>query len=246
MQPTVRDRIKVNNELKKLGFGGLEDPTLVKQIAFCIRTHEAFRAILMGCDLEHRNKAYHALAPNITHFTPKPLDVYERETHDRAEREQWDIWDGTAYPKPFKVGEVETEEYKLARQAEEALKQTEHEQAGGSLEMVCSKCTVAEYFPAPKRRDAVKKAHDAGWRWDERNGVKRQYCAKHVPGRCSMTLTCAAIVDQASGELCGRKERLRVWDEQDGYAAARRLGWVIGDVAKCPECALQPVMDVVN
>lgn len=235
MQPTVRDRIRVNHELKKLGLGGLEDPTLVKQIAFCIRTHEAFRAVLMGCTAENRAKAYHSLAPNLVHFKPKPLDVYERETHDRAEREQWDIWDGTAYPKPFKVGEVLTDEYKLARQAEDAIDDIDHEKHKGVLEMVCIRCTVAECFRAEKRRDATKHAYDAGWRTEERNGVKKSYCPKHVPGRAWMKLLCAN---------CYKEERIRVWDEQDGYRDARRLGWVIHDVAHCPTCAAQP--DKVN
>ena len=89
-------------------------------------------------------------------FTPKPLDVYERETKERAEREQWDVWNGTAYPSPFKVGEVESEEYKLQRAAQDALDAAAHEKARGVLEMVCTKCTIFQNFAAAKRKDAVK------------------------------------------------------------------------------------------
>jgi hypothetical protein len=155
------------------------------------------------------------------------------EIKQKAEREQWDIWNGTAYPAKFKVGEVESEEYKLQKLAGEAIEAAAHEKAGGVLEMVCNTCTVAQNFPGERRKDAVKAAHNAGWRWDERNGTNRTFCPDHVPGRASMTLECSD---------CGRKDRVRVWDEQDGYAKARLAGWEITEAAKCPRCAAKGVL----
>jgi hypothetical protein len=232
-QPTLQDRLRVNHELKRLGFGGLDDPKLLDQLAFFIRSHEQFRGILMSAAPDQRRLAYESLAGRLR-FAPKPLDVYEREAKERAEREQWDIWDGSAYPKPFKPGEVESEEYKLARLAEEAIEDAAHEKANGVLEVCCSKCTIASYFSAPKRKAAVKAAYDAGWRWEERNGAKRTFCPDHVPGRCTMALECGA---------CPRKARIRVWDEQDGYRDARRLGWEFTDAGtKCPRCAAKLVL----
>ena len=226
-------RAKVSHELRKLGFGALDDPNLVPQIAFCIRSHEHFRGMLMGVVKEQREFAYRALAPHLR-FTPKPLDVYEREIQEKAEREQWDIWDGTAYPKPFKVGEIESDEHRLARLAEEAIEQAEHEKAKGVLEMVCTKCTVQALFPAPKRKLAVKAAHEAGWRWTEINGTRKQWCPKHVPARATMKLTCSN---------CPIIQRIRVWDEQDGYRDARRLGWQFDDAkCLCPECGAKAVV----
>lgn len=240
-QISHKEREKINRELKRVGFGGLEDPNTVAQIATLYRTHNAFRGLLMSTAPDQRRIAYEALRPHLC-FVPKPLDVYEREVKERAEREQWDVWDpDTHMPRPFEVGSVETDAYRLERQAQEAIEQTKHEKAGGHLEMCCTKCTIVTYFPGAKRKDAVKAAHDAGWRWDERNGVKRQFCPDHVPGRASMTLECTAEV--AGGELCGKKERIRVWDEQGGYAAARRLGWDIDDAgAKCPRCAAKLIL----
>ncbi len=237
---TAKERQKINHELKKVGFGGLEDPTIFAQIATLYTTHEAFRGLLMSTMPDQRRIAYEALRPHLR-FVAKPLDVYEMEIKQRAEREQWDVWNGTAYPSQFRRGEIESEEYKLERQAQEAIEDSRHQAAGGQLEMVCRQCTVAEYFTAAKRKEAVKKAHDAGWRWDERNGVKRQYCPTHVPGRATMTIECGNVL-QTTGEACGKRERLRVWDEQDGYAKARTLGWEIGDVAKCPRCASKLVL----
>jgi Zn ribbon nucleic-acid-binding protein len=48
-----------------------------------------------------------------------------------------------------------------------------------------------------------------------------------------MKLTCSE---------CDKHERIRVWDEQDGYATARLMGWVIGDGSICPQCAAKAVL----
>jgi len=232
--PTARDRAKVNHALKTLGFGGLDDSGLLDQLAFFVRTHEQFRGLLMSTKPDQRRLAYESMAPRLR-FAPKPLDVYECEIKEKAEREQWDIWNGTPYPSKFKPGEVETPEFRLERLAQEAIEQSAHEKAKGVLTMVCTKCTVAEQFPAEKRQDAVKRAYEGGWRWTDKNGVKKHWCPKHVPGRCTMKLTCA-------NENCGKIQLLRVWDEQDGYALARRLGWEISDAAKCPSCSVKLVI----
>lgn len=235
--PTVspKERQKINHELKKLGFGGIEDRNLFAQIATLYKTHESFRGLLMSTQPDQRRIAYEAIRPHLC-FVAKPLDVYEREIHEKAEREQWDvIHEGNPHwPQPFKVGEIETEEYKLAKLAEEAIEDAEHEKSKGVLEMVCRTCLTAEHFPAAKRRQAVKAAHDAGWRWDERNGTKRTFCPRHVPGRATMKLVCSG---------CGKNELMRVWDEQDGYAKARVAGWEFNDEkCLCPECAAPKIL----
>jgi hypothetical protein len=227
-----KERQKINHQLKLLGFAGLEDPAIFQQIATLYQTHESFRGLLMSTAPNQRRIAYEALRPHLS-FTAKPLDVYEREIKDKAEREQWDTWNGTAYPDKFKVQNIETEEGRLARLAEEAIEAQEHERNKGVLEMVCTRCTIVQYFPAAKRKEAVKKAHEAGWRWEERNGIKRQYCPDHVPGRATMTIECSE---------CEKKERIRVWDEQDGYAKARLMGWEIDIACKCPRCTSKLVV----
>jgi hypothetical protein len=231
---SLKDRQKINHELKRVGFGGLDDPNTIAQIATLYRTHDSFRGLLLSTAPDQRTIAYNALRPHLC-FTPKPLDVYEREIHEKAEREQWDVihQDNPHFPQPFKVSEIETDEYKLQKLASEAIEQAAHEKDKGALHLTCTKCTVGGEFPAPTRKQATKAAHGAGWRWDERNGTKRTYCPAHVPGRATMTVECF---------VCEKKEKLRVWDEQDGYAMARRLGWEIGDVTKCPKCAVKLVV----
>lgn len=219
-------RSKVHHGLKRLGFGGLDDPHLFEQIAVLYKDHESFRGLLMSVEPDKRALAYDALRSKLC-FTPKPLDVYEAEMKDLMERRQIPTWNrDTFMPEDFRP----PDETSLSELAQEAIAQRGHEKARGVLEMICTRCTVQALFRAEKRKEAVKQAHDAGWRWTELNGVKKHYCPRHVPARCSMTLTCS---------VCEIKQRIRVWDEQDGYRDARLLGWLIGEECMCPECAVK-------
>lgn len=224
------ERQQINKKLKRMGFGGLDDRTLFAQIGTLYPNHESFRGLLMSTRPEERRLAYESLRGHLE-FTPRPLDVYEQEAKERAEREQWDVHDpnNPHFPKAFKPGEIESEEYRLDRLATEAIQQKAHETHGG-LELVCTKCTVAELFRAPIRKDAEKLAHQAGWRSD---GTKN-YCPSHVPSRCSMTMHCTE-------ENCLREEIIRCWEPADGYVKARLAGWEIGDAAKCPRCSAKLV-----
>lgn len=238
---SFKERQQVNHKLKQLGFGGLDDANILSQIATLYTTHDAFRGLLMSTAPDQRRIAYEALKPHLC-FVPKPLDVYEMEAKQKYEREQWDTIDpdNPHFPKAFRPGEVETEEYRIQRLASEAIAQNAHEKHGG-LELVCTKCTVAQLFRAKTRKDAEQDARSAGWRWAERNGVMKTYCPKHVPGRATMTLTCSNVLNEFSEEVCGRSVKLHVWDQQDGYAAARLAGWTIEDVTKCPRCSVKLV-----
>jgi hypothetical protein len=221
---SFQERQRVNHELKKMGFGGLEDSRMLEQIATLYTTHDAFRGLLMSTAPDQRRIAYESLKPHLA-FVAKPLDQYEREIHERAEREQWDVYDGTAYPKPFKVGEVESDEYRLHKAAAAAIQQNLHEKEKG-LHLTCAKCTRVETFKAPTRKQADKDSHLAGWRSDG----KKNWCQNCVPARGTFTIECQA---------CDRVDRIRAWDPQDAYAAARLVGWVIENACTCASCAMK-------
>lgn len=215
------NRTQVNAELKKLGFGGLEDNNLMQQLAFFIDSHNKFRSLLLSTHPEKRREAYEALRPHLR-FTPKPLDVYEMEGQQKAEREQLPYYN----PTTGELTPMRSPEISLDELAQEAIAENQHEKAGRKLELVCTHCTGFELFPAKTRKAANKAAHAAGWRVIG----NKAYCAKHVPTRLSMKLLCAK-------DDCGREQRIRAFDEQDGYSQARLLGWSISDVATCPSCS---------
>lgn len=222
-QVTLRQCQSINHKLKQMGFGGIDDPNIFAQIALLYKTHDAFRGLLMSTHPEQRRIAYESLRPHLC-FTAKPLDIYERETKERAEKEQWDVYDGTNFPKPFK-----TPELNLDLLATEAIRQKKHEDKGGTMELVCSACTVFAHFKAGREKDAQKEAYSLGWRSD---GTKT-HCPKHVPTRLSMKICCSE---------CPCEEKIRAWDEQDGYSSARLRGWVIEDSAKCPRCSVKATL----
>ncbi len=162
---TPQERQKVNHQLKRLGFGGLQDRNLFAQIATIYRTHESFRGLLMSTAPDQRRIAYESLKPHLC-FEAKPLDQYAREVHEKAEREQWDVIekDNPHFPQPFKVSEVESEEYRLARAAEQAIESAAAQQAAkGALTLTCPRCTKEQAFVGETRVDASIRAREAGW-----------------------------------------------------------------------------------
>lgn len=220
---SVSEKGKIDRELRRMGFGGLNDPNLVVGIAFYIQSHEKFRSMLFAVMPEERRKAYEAIRPHLR-FAAKPLDVYEAEIKELAERNQLPTYNPkTGELIPMKVGEVN-----LDLLATEAIRQNRHEKEGGLL-LTCCKCTVQEVFRAKLRKQAEKEAHQAGWRSD---GAK-SFCTKCVPSRLTMTLACAD---------CDKEEHVRAWDQQDGYAAARLRGWAIDDQALCSACAVKRIV----
>ena len=177
------ERNKINHKLKQLGFGGLEDRNLYAQIATLYRTHDSFRGLLMSTAVDQRRVAYEALKPHLC-FTPKSLSDYEMETKLKAEEEQWDVFDGTAYPKPFEVANIT-----LEKKAEMAIDQeSKATKTCGYLSMVCSYCLTQGTFVGETRKDAAKEAVKAGWRprykkADAEKKVVDSLCPKCVKAR---------------------------------------------------------------
>jgi hypothetical protein len=134
----------LDRALKNRGFGGLDDPAINQQLAFCVRDHEHFRAVLCGVKPEHRTMAYEAMRPYLR-FEAKPLDVYMAEAADIAARKETE----------------QTSIDVLASQAiERALKESK---AKGSLLLVCARCLASGVFLAPDRGAATYDAIKQGW-----------------------------------------------------------------------------------
>lgn len=163
------DQKKINGELRKLGFGSLDDPGLIPAIAYYIRDHAQFRGQLFSVLPEKRHLAYEALRPHLR-FTPKPLSVYEEEMKTMAEQQQWGQWNPKTHQiEPFKVGEVGE---KLDKVATKAIDEREMK----CLYLTCAKCTKIADFMAPTRKEAEAEARSAGWLAND----GKSYCKKHA------------------------------------------------------------------
>lgn len=167
------ERTKVDKELRKLGFGGLDDPNLIPQIAFCIRDHAQFRSQLFSVVPEKRAMAYNQLRPHLR-FTAKPLDVYEAEMKEMAEKQQLPtLGEGEIYPKPFKTVELA----EVAERVEAAIADEYEKPKERSLTLTCAHCLKEESFHSWSRVIADMKATDAGW-FSE---ADKSWCPEHKP-----------------------------------------------------------------
>lgn len=153
----------LNRVLALAGFGQLDDPGLPAQIAYLIEDHDHLRSLLTACTPEERGHMYEALAPNLR-FKPLPLESYMIEARRLAER--LPVWDS----EQGKFVETAAPDIRTAQAAvNDAF-------AKGSLELVCRKCTRSEVFPGEDRAEAIKRARDAGWTYDEVKGDGREIC----------------------------------------------------------------------
>lgn len=150
----------LNHQLKKIGFGGLEDPQLVHQLAFCVRDHEHFRKILAVVEPDKRLIAYQTMRPHLN-FEAWPLDRYIIAAKQEAEELQ--------LPVTLKDGSVvaykdyHEDRPSLEVLAERAIKQAEEEKLHKALILTCSKCTYVQRFPAHDTIAAYASAKKAGW-----------------------------------------------------------------------------------
>lgn len=103
--------------LKKIGFGGLDDPNLFDQIAFVVsghgpkEGHARFLSLLMSAEPEQRKIAYDAIAPKLR-FKALPLEDYIRMGAAEADRRQLPIYNKeTLVVEEWKRQEVTTQDY---------------------------------------------------------------------------------------------------------------------------------------
>lgn len=162
---------QINHQLKKLGFGGLDDPQLLHQMGFCIRDHEHFRKVLLAVETgEQRKIAYDAMRPHLN-FPANPLDWYIMEGQREAEELQLPIKnpDGSFTAYRDYHGAKPT----LEVQAEKAIREAQHEKA---LQLTCHKCTVVGIFPALDKLAAYAYAKKSGWVFEDWDGKEISIC----------------------------------------------------------------------
>jgi hypothetical protein len=185
------NRKKVNHQLKKLGFGGLDDPEIVHQLAFCIRDHDHLKQLLFAAvPVEQRTLAYETLRPHLN-FTPRSLSQYQIEIEQQMEREQTPVQlrDGSIVD--FK--NFHGEKPSIEVMAEEAINQAGRRAladgnyprvtlrpapAEGILTLTCAKCTGEEEFRSLDRIVAAAEAVKKGWVFTMQNEKEISICPK--------------------------------------------------------------------
>lgn len=136
--------LATDRALKKRGFGGLNDPDLVKQIAFCVSGHDHLRQILCAVEPDKRTMAYEQMRPYLR-FEAKALDVYMAEAADLGARKE-------SQQTPLEIAA----EKAIARNMADASKK-------GVIHLRCSRCTREAAYPGKNAKEATKWAYTDGW-----------------------------------------------------------------------------------
>ena len=182
MYQTKEQKRTVNRLLHAAGLGPLHNPErLLPELGPHVRDHEHFQSLLAATEPEDRRSMYEGLKPYLR-FQAWPFDMYEAATARKAEAMQWPTRDAEGMLHPFKSPEIATEDLAVANDAvAEAFNK-------GMMVFTCRKCTKTEAFPGVPlhiargetarfaKADAVKRARDAGWRYDEIFGVGSEVC----------------------------------------------------------------------
>lgn len=179
MSAASKNSVVVNKELQRLGFGTLKDHNLFDQMAMVIRDHQHFRRLLMSVEQGQRHIAYEALAAKLR-FKAKPLEDYEIESRTLAEQNQLPHYDPrTLAVTGWKPQEIQTQEFKLAKVAEQAIDRDLREaQATQSCKLACFRCTYEQSFRVKKRSIMPKVARDHGWTFPARDRAMCRACSK--------------------------------------------------------------------
>jgi len=160
---TKHDIAEINHLLGGHGLATLDDPQgLVQQLSFLVQDDAQLRRLLNKCEPEHRRAMYESLRPNLS-FEPKPLDVYISESAADAEARRLPTIGADGMLKEFKIPGIHSTVQEIVEEAS----------AREFLTLTCRKCTKTTTYSGVRKVDAVSKARDAGWAYDQVG--ERQY-----------------------------------------------------------------------
>lgn len=186
MPPSRLEKARMNSHLRAHGLGSLDDPSILEQLAFFVRSHETFRNMLAKLPPDQRQVAYSAMAPRMTFFKPRTLADYEVEIHKEAE--SLPIIDhktlAVTMPGDAKISNdmreaitgktlEERRDLERVQKAEDAIAEDLGQaKAKGRLEIACTKCGFTALVYAEDRADAYLTLIAAGWKVSGENA----YC----------------------------------------------------------------------
>lgn len=151
------ERRKLETDLIRSGFKGINDPELLPELAKLIPNHEVLRALLNECTRMERNTMLQSIAPHLS-FEAHSVDWYEARTAEQF----------TQYEESRRriiVGDKEFEKTckELATHAVITLK--------------CSKCPAVKNYAGESPLGAVIFARQDGW-------VRERATNKEVCPKC--------------------------------------------------------------
>lgn len=143
----------VNRVLKAWGLGSLDDSHAVPALARMVQDHDHFGEILRACEPPLRQEMYDAMSPNLR-FKARSLDWYMIGAKQHAESMEYPTLDADGNLHPYMPPSIGGALGVLAPVEEK-------------LVVECSKCKALNFFYGERRVDAIKKAREAGWAYDE-------------------------------------------------------------------------------
>lgn len=137
-----------------------------------VRDDRHFTELLSDTEPEMRRDVYEAMRPHLK-FQAKPLDWYETQAKERAEREKLPILGPDGKLLEFRP----TQDVSSALKHAQAL--LDEAVAEKTLILRCRKCTVVEKFHGLEHEtkvDVILKARKKGWIYDGRGETPAEIC----------------------------------------------------------------------
>ncbi len=137
-----------------------------------VRDDRHFTELLSDTEPEMRRDVYEAMRPHLK-FTAKPLDWYETQAKEQAEREKLPILGPDGRLLEFRPAQDISS---VEKRAQEILDEAVAEK---TLILRCKKCTALEKFfglEHESRIDVIKKARRKGWVYDSTGKIPAEIC----------------------------------------------------------------------
>ena len=173
---SLSETTAVDRFLRNHGLPGLAESGVIPAMARMIEDHWHFSRLLAACDPAQRREMYEALRPHLS-FNACTLDDYEIAAKRYAESQRMPTVDAKGGLHPSEAADVKTAptpvEQDVIDSANRALAEIT---AKWHLVMVCRKCTRQQVYPGQSKAQAICRAREAGWMYDEINGDGFEIC----------------------------------------------------------------------
>ncbi len=166
------DAIRMRRSLRAANLPSDFGTALAQLARDYVRDDKHLTEILADTPPEMKRDVYESLRPNLK-FTAKPLDWYETQAKEQAEREKLPILGPDGRLLEFRPAQDISS---VEKRAQEILDEAVAEK---TLILRCKKCTALEKFfglEHESRIDVIKKARRKGWVYDSTGKIPAEIC----------------------------------------------------------------------